>query len=93
MSVAANAESTSSEGEGTETEYRLDPSVGDHSGVKSPLRRVRTRLYFTTESQLHALLNALRFSPRSIAQKVGCFARMTLCSSALVCNFRPYSQR
>uniref|UniRef100_A0A7S3D9Y7 Inositol hexakisphosphate and diphosphoinositol-pentakisphosphate kinase n=1 Tax=Palpitomonas bilix TaxID=652834 RepID=A0A7S3D9Y7_9EUKA len=66
-----DVESTSSEGEGAETEYRLDPSISDHSDVKSPLRRVRTRLYFTTESQLHALINALRFSPPELKARQG----------------------
>ncbi|RMX64831.1 hypothetical protein DD238_005244 [Peronospora effusa] len=39
--------------------HRLNPSYAKK--VKSAHRSVRTRLYFTSESHLHSLLNALRF--------------------------------
>ncbi|KAG1662672.1 hypothetical protein FOA52_014598 [Chlamydomonas sp. UWO 241] len=56
------------EGEGKEEEplvvgdpntmYRLTPDAN----VNSPLRHVRTRLYFTSESHIHSLFNVLRFA-------------------------------
>lgn len=42
-----------------ESVNRLDPRYSH--GVSSPGRHVRTRLYFTSESHLHSLLNVLRF--------------------------------
>ncbi|CAL9773385.1 unnamed protein product [Musa acuminata subsp. burmannicoides] len=41
-----------------ETKYRLDPK---YANVKTPERHVRTRLYFTSESHIHSLMNVLRF--------------------------------
>ncbi|XP_042459231.1 inositol hexakisphosphate and diphosphoinositol-pentakisphosphate kinase VIP2-like [Zingiber officinale] len=41
-----------------ETKYRLDPK---YANVKSPERHVRTRLYFTSESHIHSLVNVLRY--------------------------------
>lgn len=41
-----------------ETEYRLDPK---YANVKSPERHVKTRLYFTSESHIHSLMNVLRY--------------------------------
>ncbi|KAK7365089.1 hypothetical protein VNO80_13894 [Phaseolus coccineus] len=41
-----------------ETKYRLDPK---YANVKTPDRHVRTRLYFTSESHLHSLMNVLRY--------------------------------
>ena len=40
---------------------RLDARFADAAKIRSPLRSVRTRLYFTSESHLHALLNVLRY--------------------------------
>ena len=40
---------------------RLDPRFADAAKIRSPLRSVRTRLYFTSESHIHALLNVLRY--------------------------------
>ncbi len=42
-----------------ETVNRLNPRYSD--GVSSPGRHVRTRLYFTSESHIHSLINVLRF--------------------------------
>ncbi|KAL3813340.1 hypothetical protein ACJIZ3_014608 [Penstemon smallii] len=44
--------------EDKETKYRLDPK---YANVKSPERHVRTRLYFTSESHIHSLMNVLRY--------------------------------
>ncbi|KAL3676691.1 hypothetical protein R1sor_026639 [Riccia sorocarpa] len=41
-----------------ETSYRLDPK---YANVRTPERHVRTRLYFTSESHIHALINVLRY--------------------------------
>eukprot|EP00884_Botryococcus_braunii_P003824 jgi/Botrbrau1/13442/Bobra.0082s0046.1 len=39
--------------------HRLCPRYAQD--VNSPLRHVRTRIYFTSESHMHSLLNVLRF--------------------------------
>ncbi|CAI0453431.1 unnamed protein product [Linum tenue] len=41
-----------------ETQYRLDPK---YANVKTPDRHLRTRLYFTSESHIHSLMNVLRY--------------------------------
>ncbi|CAN1162845.1 Inositol hexakisphosphate and diphosphoinositol-pentakisphosphate kinase VIP2, partial [Linum perenne] len=41
-----------------DTQYRLDPK---YANVKTPERHVRTRLYFTSESHIHSLMNVLRY--------------------------------
>lgn len=41
--------------------YQLDHSHAEDLAINSPSRAVRTRLYFTSESHLHSLLNVLRF--------------------------------
>ncbi|XP_035839222.1 inositol hexakisphosphate and diphosphoinositol-pentakisphosphate kinase VIP2 isoform X3 [Helianthus annuus] len=45
--------------EDEEIKYRLDPK---YANVKTPERHVRTRLYFTSESHIHSLMNVLRYS-------------------------------
>mmetsp|Transcript_36118 Transcript_36118/g.91148 ORF Transcript_36118/g.91148 Transcript_36118/m.91148 type:complete len:1152 (-) Transcript_36118:379-3834(-) len=42
-----------------DTLHRLCPAYA--SDVNSPLRHVRTRIYFTSESHIHSLVNVLRF--------------------------------
>ncbi|KAK3004314.1 hypothetical protein RJ639_018865, partial [Escallonia herrerae] len=44
--------------EDKETKYRLDPK---YANVRTPDRHVRTRLYFTSESHIHSLMNVLRY--------------------------------
>jgi inositol hexakisphosphate/diphosphoinositol-pentakisphosphate kinase len=41
--------------------YQLDHSHAEDLGINSVSRAVTTRLYFTSESHLHSLLNVLRF--------------------------------
>ncbi|RZB51921.1 Inositol hexakisphosphate and diphosphoinositol-pentakisphosphate kinase VIP2 [Glycine soja] len=41
-----------------ETKYRLDPK---YANAKSPERHVRTRLYFTSESRIHSLMNVIHY--------------------------------
>jgi hypothetical protein len=47
-------------GSSADMHYMLDTSHGDNLDVKSLGRHVRTRLYFTSETHLHTLLNVLR---------------------------------
>lgn len=42
-----------------ETLHRLCPTYA--SDINSPLRHVRTRIYFTSESHIHSLVNVLRY--------------------------------
>eukprot|EP00607_Mallomonas_marina_P002301 CAMPEP_0182439744 /NCGR_PEP_ID=MMETSP1167-20130531/86622_1 /TAXON_ID=2988 /ORGANISM="Mallomonas Sp, Strain CCMP3275" /LENGTH=857 /DNA_ID=CAMNT_0024633507 /DNA_START=2282 /DNA_END=4855 /DNA_ORIENTATION=+ len=44
--------------------YNLDPSHAEDLKINSLGRCVRTRLYFTSESHLHAILNVLRYPPQ-----------------------------
>ena len=40
--------------------HRLCPTYAQD--INSPLRHVRTRIYFTSESHVHSLMNVLRFA-------------------------------
>lgn len=46
--------------EDRETLHRLCPTYAQD--INSPLRHVRTRIYFTSESHMHSLINVLRFA-------------------------------
>ena len=43
-----------------ETIHRLAPELATH--INSPMRHVRTRIYYTSESHIHSLVNVLRFA-------------------------------
>ena len=64
------AEETAAEGdeveEDRETLHRLCPTYAQD--INSPLRHVRTRIYFTSESHMHSLINVLRYSHLCEAQ-------------------------
>lgn len=48
-----------------ETLHRLCPTYA--SDVNSPMRHVRTRIYFTSESHIHSLVNVLRYCHLGVA--------------------------
>lgn len=58
----AESEIASSSDVPVEAQYRLDRKLAKSMGIKNADRHVRTRLYFTSESHLHALINVLRFA-------------------------------
>ncbi|GIL72959.1 hypothetical protein Vretimale_4607 [Volvox reticuliferus] len=61
MGREGDMEACSGEMEAAETEtiHRLCPTYA--SDINSPLRHVRTRIYFTSESHMHSLVNVLRW--------------------------------
>jgi hypothetical protein len=79
------------EGEGggqeQETIHRLCPNYASH--VNSPLRHVRTRIYFTSESHIHSLVNVLRYC--HIRQKGATAATATASRSSYGSGSSSYS--
>ncbi|WOL08862.1 inositol hexakisphosphate and diphosphoinositol-pentakisphosphate kinase 2-like [Canna indica] len=57
-STCDNSSEQEEEDDDRETKYRLDPK---YANVQTPERHVRTRLYFTSESHIHSLMNVLRY--------------------------------
>jgi inositol hexakisphosphate/diphosphoinositol-pentakisphosphate kinase len=47
--------------ESFDVRYNLDVAHAEDLPINSLGRRVRTRLYFTSESHLHSMLNVMRF--------------------------------
>lgn len=62
LNTVAEEGDVDQDGATVETVHRLDPTSARAMGIKSTDRHVRSRLYFTSESHLHSLLNALRFA-------------------------------
>ncbi|KAI4389068.1 hypothetical protein MLD38_001332 [Melastoma candidum] len=58
MKSTASSEKVPEDDNDKEIKYRLDPKYAD---VRTPERHVRTRLYFTSESHIHSLMNVLRY--------------------------------
>ncbi|XP_004302363.1 PREDICTED: inositol hexakisphosphate and diphosphoinositol-pentakisphosphate kinase 2-like isoform X2 [Fragaria vesca subsp. vesca] len=57
-SISSDRSMDQEEDEDKEIKYRLDPK---YANVRTPERHVRTRLYFTSESHIHSLMNVLRY--------------------------------
>eukprot|EP01004_Peranema_trichophorum_P010772 NODE_959_length_2221_cov_38.303622_g820_i0.p1 GENE.NODE_959_length_2221_cov_38.303622_g820_i0~~NODE_959_length_2221_cov_38.303622_g820_i0.p1 ORF type:complete len:446 (-),score=85.44 NODE_959_length_2221_cov_38.303622_g820_i0:289-1626(-) len=65
LELASLVNSFAGEEEGDESDdgyatHRLCPTYADN--INSPLRHVRTRIYFTSESHIYSLVHVLRFS-------------------------------
>ncbi|KAG2710294.1 hypothetical protein I3760_04G019800 [Carya illinoinensis] len=58
-STASDASMDQDDDDDKETQYRLDAQYA--ANVNSPDHHVRTRLYFTSESHIHSLVNVLRY--------------------------------
>ncbi|XP_050380160.1 inositol hexakisphosphate and diphosphoinositol-pentakisphosphate kinase VIP1-like isoform X2 [Argentina anserina] len=57
-SISSERSMDQEDDEDKEIKYRLDPK---YANVRTPERHVRTRLYFTSESHIHSLMNVLRY--------------------------------
>ena len=60
MEEAPPAEEPEEDEDDESTMHRLCPTYAQD--INSPLRHVRTRIYFTSESHVHSLVNVLRFA-------------------------------
>lgn len=58
LSTTSDVSNDQDDDDDKETKYRLDPK---YANVRTPERHVRTRLYFTSESHIHSLMNVLRY--------------------------------
>ncbi|XP_041008391.1 inositol hexakisphosphate and diphosphoinositol-pentakisphosphate kinase VIP1-like isoform X2 [Juglans microcarpa x Juglans regia] len=58
-STASDVSMDQDDDDDKETQYRLDAQYA--ANVNTPERHVRTRLYFTSESHIHSLVNVLRY--------------------------------
>lgn len=65
--------------------YQLDLSHVEDLPINSLGRRVRTRLYFTSESHLHTLLNVLRSVQHEAKHKHKALIRSDACVCASAC--------
>ena len=59
--------------ESSDINHRLDPRLSKHI-VITPSRHVRTRLYFTSESHIHCMINILRYGGLFGVRLAGCIA-------------------
>lgn len=50
--------------------YSLDHTHAEDLDINTPSRNVRTRLYFTSESHLHTLINVLRFPADGVSPAI-----------------------
>ncbi|GLU11159.1 hypothetical protein SLE2022_279230 [Rubroshorea leprosula] len=58
LSTTSDVSNDQEDDDDKEIKYRLDPK---YANVRTPERHVRTRLYFTSESHIHSLMNVLRY--------------------------------
>ncbi|CAD7697573.1 unnamed protein product [Ostreobium quekettii] len=67
--------------ESDSTLHRLCPSYAVN--INSPMRHVRTRVYFTSESHIHALVNVLRYCHRGVegAEPIVCESGQNILTS------------
>ncbi len=61
--------------------------------INSPFRHVRTRIYFTSESHMHSLLNVLRFSHMGELVRQAAGSPSAAPDAALMCHGRTESTK
>lgn len=62
--------------------YGGSGEAGGYGEIKTPTRHVRTRLYFTSESHVHALINTLKYWRRSGSDAPGASAAASAAAAA-----------